>query len=362
MSAPVLIASGGTGGHMFPALALLRELERRGQTVALVVDARGKRYVDPATPSHVVEAASPSGGALARALAMARLARGTVRCLSLMRGLRPGAAACFGGYASIPAALAARLSRVPLLVHEQNAIVGKANRLASRYARLLALSFPVTERAGTTTPILVTGNPVRSDFRADAAPYALAAWDAPLDILVLGGSQGARVFSDVLPAAMALLDPAERGRLKLTQQCRPEDLERVREAYAGLGVRAELAPFFADAAALMSRAHLVVTRSGASTVTEIMALGRPSLLVPYAHAAEDHQRLNAVQLAEAGAAIVVDQSAFDGAVLAGHLRALLADPRPLAAMAEAAHGMARPDAAERLADAVMGLMGEGRGG
>jgi UDP-N-acetylglucosamine--N-acetylmuramyl-(pentapeptide) pyrophosphoryl-undecaprenol N-acetylglucosamine transferase len=357
---PILIAAGGTGGHMFPALALGQVLLARGRAVRVITDRRGARYVGgellPACT--VVAAGSPSGHPLAKARGLAQLALGAAHSmLALGRG-RPAAAATFGGYASVPAALAAAAQRVPLLVHEQNAVFGRANRLVARFAHTLALSFEATAAvpAASSVPRLVTGNPTRPGFAAQIP----VADPARFRLLVLGGSQGARVFSDVVPVALALLPQALRGRIELAQQCRPEDLERVRGAYAsqGGGLAVELAPFFTDVAARMAAADLVVTRSGASTVAELLALGRPSLLVPYLHAADDHQTANARALAEGSAALVLPQPEFTAERLAQHLERLMQAPAELATMAAAARALARPDAAERLADAVLALTGE----
>lgn len=356
MSGPVLIAAGGTGGHMFPALALAAELGRRGRAFSLVVDARGARYVQAGMPVAIVTAASPSGSLIRRLGGVARLAVGLVQCLGLVRRLRPAAAACFGGYASFPAALAARLLGRPVLVHEQNAVLGRANRLAGRFADRIALSFAETAAAdGLRVPVIVTGNPVRDGFARDPQSRVERAPGAPLRLLVLGGSQGARVFSDVLPEAFAAMDGSLRARFAISQQCRPEDLERVRAAYAALGMTVELASFFPDVARRMAAADLVVTRSGASTVAELLALARPSLLVPYRHAADDHQHANASRLEAAGAALLVPEAEFEPARLAATLLALDAEPGRLAAMAEAAARLARPDAAAALADAVLAL-------
>ena len=307
MSGPILIAAGGTGGHMFPALALGRALAQRGRAVTLVTDSRGARYVQGELPFTIVSAGSPSGGILA-SLKGCRPAGARACCQSLtaLRRARPVAAAAFGGYASVPAAVAAAMNRVPLLVHEQNAVFGRANRMTARFARAVALSFEPTAEVPVRPGLrrLLTGNPTRPEFASQAA--APAASDR-FRVLVLGGSQGARVFSDVVPAALALLPADLRARLDLAQQCRPEDLDRVRAAYAALGCEVELASFFTDVPARMAAIDLLVSRSGASTVAEVLALGRPSLLVPYLHAADDHQTANAKALAEAGAAILVPQ-------------------------------------------------------
>lgn len=357
MSGTILITAGGTGGHMFPALALGRALRRRGREVALVTDSRGARYVGSELPFTVVAAGSPSGRLGERLRGMAQLGRGLVQSLLALRRIRPVVAASFGGYASVPAAIAAGMSRVPVLVHEQNAVFGRANRLTARFADVLALSFERTTGL-PSGPVrrLLTGNPTRPEFVGTApAPAA-----ERFRVLVLGGSQGARVFSDVVPAAVALLPAELRARLSLAQQCRPEDLDRVRAAYAGSDGEVELATFFADVPERMAGCDLLVSRSGASTVAEVLALGRPSLLVPYLHAADDHQTANAAALAEAGAAVLVPQPELTAERLAVELTALMREPTRLAAMAERARALAKPDAVDRLVEAVLALAGESR--
>jgi UDP-N-acetylglucosamine--N-acetylmuramyl-(pentapeptide) pyrophosphoryl-undecaprenol N-acetylglucosamine transferase len=359
VTGPILIAAGGTGGHMFPALALGRALRGRGREVALVTDNRGARYVSGELPFTVVSAGSPSGGVLACLRGLGQLARGLAESLLALRRIRPVVAAAFGGYASVPPAIAAAANRVPLLVHEQNAVFGRANRLTARFARAVALSFDPTAEVPTRPGLqrFVTGNPTRLEFSGSD-------WVAPdadrFRVLVLGGSQGARIFSDVVPAAVAMLPKDLRARLDLAQQCRPEDLERVRSTYSALGCAVELASFFIDVPARMAAADLLISRSGASTVAEILTLGRPSLLVPYLYAADDHQTANARALADAGAAIVIPQADLTASRLAAELAGLMREPGRLAAMAERARGLAHPDAVDRLLDAVLDLEREGR--
>lgn len=362
MSGPVIIAAGGTGGHMFPAVALGKELLARGQAVSLLTDDRGARYVPRELPMTLVSSGSPSGSLAVRARGLAQLARGLIQSVRLVRRVRPVAAAAFGGYACVPPALAAAWARIPLLVHEQNAVIGRANRLVARYARKVALSFGDTEALPPAArgACVVAGNPVRPGFAATVAAYVPPGAGRPVRLLVLGGSQGARVFSDLLPAALATLPSELRGRVEVVQQCRPEDLERVREAYAAGGIAAELAPFFEDVAGRMEAAHLVVARAGASTVAELLLLGRPSLLVPYPHAVDDHQRANADRLAAAGAAIAVVQGELNAERLGQLLGDTLGDPVRLRAMAAAARGLAAPDAARALADLVLELARERR--
>jgi UDP-N-acetylglucosamine--N-acetylmuramyl-(pentapeptide) pyrophosphoryl-undecaprenol N-acetylglucosamine transferase len=342
---------------MFPALALGRALRSRGREVALLTDSRGARYVGSELPFTVVAAGSPSGRMGERLRGVTQLARGLLQSLCALRRLRPSAAAAFGGYASVPATVAAGLSRIPVLVHEQNAVFGRANRLTARFAAVLALSFERT-RGLPERPArrMLTGNPTRPEFAGAVATHD----GGRFRVLILGGSQGARVFSDVVPAAVALLPGELRARLDVAQQCRPEDLERVRAAYAAIGADVELATFFSDVPERMARCDLLVSRSGASTVAEVLALGRPSLLVPYLHAADDHQTANAAALAEAGAAILVPQPELTPERLAAELVALMRASSRLAAMADRARALARPDAVDRLVDAVLALAGENR--
>jgi UDP-N-acetylglucosamine--N-acetylmuramyl-(pentapeptide) pyrophosphoryl-undecaprenol N-acetylglucosamine transferase len=357
MSRLVVIAAGGTGGHMFPALALARELQGRGQEVALACDARGARYLGPDLRHHEITAASPSGPPLRRLLGLARLGAGLAQATALLRRERPAAVAGFGGYASVPVGLAARLQSIPLLVHEQNAVLGRANRLIARRAARLALTFAETAGTSSKIPSVVTGNPVRPEVVAlRERPYRAPERDGPLDLVVVGGSQGARVLSEALPAALACLPKAARARIRLTQQCRPEDLERVASAYAGLGFAAELKSFYDDLPERLARAHVVVSRSGASSVAELLVLGRPALLVPYRFAADDHQRANAQAVVQAGAGWLIEEAALDGERLAARLSACLDQPQELAAMAARARALGRPDAARALADALESLI------
>jgi UDP-N-acetylglucosamine--N-acetylmuramyl-(pentapeptide) pyrophosphoryl-undecaprenol N-acetylglucosamine transferase len=357
MSPSLLVAAGGTGGHMFPALAVAAELRRRGAEVTVLTDARGARFATAEPAVTVIGAATPRGAALDRIAAIGALGRGLAQSLGVVARLRPRAAAAFGGYASVPAALAAVLCRVPLLLHEQNAVMGRANRLLARLAARLALTFEGTAGvpAVPAERLLLTGNPVRPGF---AAGTAASAGDGRLRLLVLGGSQGARILSDVVPAAVALLDPALRRRLVIAQQCRPEDLERVTVAYRAIGQPVELAAFFDDVPQRMAAADLVVARAGASTIAELLALARPSVLVPYAAAADDHQTANARALERAGAAVLLPQAEATPAACARLLGALLDDAERRRAMSEAAARLTRPDAAARIADALLALAGK----
>ncbi|MEZ5847896.1 MAG: undecaprenyldiphospho-muramoylpentapeptide beta-N-acetylglucosaminyltransferase [Geminicoccaceae bacterium] len=354
MSSMYVVATGGTGGHVFPALALARELAGRGDSVTFLTDGRGMRYLPPDMPRREIDAASPSGGWVRRAGALFSLAKGLFESLSAMRDLRPRAVACFGGYASIPAAFAARLRSVPVMVHEQNAVFGRANRHIGRFAKVIALSFEDTDSlpAGTARRI-VTGNPVRPGFAGTIGERT----DGRLELLVIGGSQGARILSDIVPAAVLALPEDIKSRLRVVQQCRGEDLERVRDAYAGAPFEVELAGFFDDMPQRMGRASLVIGRSGASTVSELLALARPSILIPYLHAADGHQLANAERLERAGATLVHRQDEVTGEALTLSLAELLGDRDRLASMGRAAAGLDRSDAASALADALQSIAG-----
>jgi UDP-N-acetylglucosamine--N-acetylmuramyl-(pentapeptide) pyrophosphoryl-undecaprenol N-acetylglucosamine transferase len=354
-SAPTLIAAGGTGGHMFPALALARSLLERGERVAVVTDDRGARYLPEGIERFVIKAGSPSGNAATRLRGLLALARGTLQSIAICRRLQPRAAACFGGYACVPVGLAAWLAGKPLLLHEQNAVFGRANRLLARLARTIALSFDATRSAPADARIVVTGNPVRPGFGVDETAFRAPSAESPFRLLVIGGSQGARIFSDVVPAAVGLLPPELRRRLRIQQQCRPEDLSRVHDRYARDGLEAEVTAFFTDMPTQMREAHLIISRAGASSLTEIIAMGRPSILVPYAAAADDHQRANAEALASAGGCLRILQPDCDAATMAGAIAALMTAPDRLEAMASTARASYRSDAAARLADAVLAL-------
>ena len=355
---PVVLATGGTGGHVFPAEALAGELEARGVPFALVTDSRGRQWQGALArrPIHYIHSASPSGSLAKRLQALLALGLGLFEAWRALGRIGPAAVVGFGGYASVPTMIAARLRRTPAMVHEQNAVLGKANRLVLSGVSRIATSFPRTRFVDESRARLV-GNPVRDTVRAlSGSIYRAPGRDRVIDLLVFGGSQGAASFSQVVPEAILALAPALRARLRIVQQCRPEDLEKVRARYQQANIVAELAPFFADLPQRLAAAHLVIGRSGASTVAELATIGRPSILVPYPYAADDHQTANARSFEAAGACIVVPHAEFTATTLAGHLHALFDAPERMASMATAAHAASRPDAAERLADLVADLV------
>lgn len=354
---PIVIAAGGTGGHFFPAEALASELLRRGHRVALMTDGRsgGERSaVFAGREVFVLPGAGIAGRGLARGgAAIVALARGTLAARRALARLQPSVLVGFGGYPTVPPVLAASMMRrkPTIILHEQNAVLGRANRLLARFADRLALGVTQTRSLPRRPPATVTGNPVRPEIAALAGmPYVPPEPGAPVRLLVTGGSQGARIFSVALPVALSRLPAELRGRLRLTQQCRPEDVERVRAAYAELGIEAELSPFFADMAQRLAAADFVIARAGASTVAELAIAGRPALLVPFPHAIDNHQLDNA----RAIDAMVLEQSDFERRpeLLAEKLQQRIACPDLLATAAHAIAQHAIPDAASRLGDLV----------
>ncbi len=355
MSRPVIITAGGTGGHMFPALALAGELERRGRTVALACDERGARFLPEEMEAFKVRASSPSGSVGKRASGIVNLGLGLLQSWWWLKRQNPIAVAAFGSYASVPVGVAAGLMGLPILVHEQNAILGRANRMIAKRASGLALTFAETEHADMLPEDrhVTTGNPVRPGIREHMGEaYSLPAEGEPLEILVIGGSQGARALSDVVPAALDRLSGRERSHIRLTQQCRPEDMERVEQAYKGLGFEAEIKGFFDDLPARLAKAHLVISRSGASSVAEMMVLGRPSILIPLPYSLEGDQLANAKMVEAAGGAWLMEEATLTGELLADKIRIFLEKPERLSDAAAKAKALARPDAAEALADAL----------
>ncbi len=354
----IALAAGGTGGHLFPAEALAQELKRRGARILLVTDARGARYATdfPADERVLISAASPSiGGPVAKAAAAMSLVGGLLTTLREFRRRRVSAAVGFGGYPSFPAMKAARVLGVPYGVHEQNGVLGRANRMVAAGAAFVAHGFPALDNAPEKSRGLLVevGNPVRDAVSAVAdIPFPAPAEGAKIAILIFGGSQGASLFSSIVPAAIAALPPTLRARLAVTQQVREAELAKVRQTYDAAGVTAELAPFFNDLPMRIANAHLVIARAGASTITELSTIGRPSVLVPLAIAMDDHQTGNARTLSDAGAAIRISEAEFGVDALRARLHDLLLDPSLLTHMAAAAKGRVKPGAAAALADLV----------
>jgi UDP-N-acetylglucosamine--N-acetylmuramyl-(pentapeptide) pyrophosphoryl-undecaprenol N-acetylglucosamine transferase len=359
----ILLAAGGTGGHLFPAEALGVELMRRGLRVRLATDSRALRYsglfskdMIDVVPSATVRSRMP----WSLAYTGITLVAGTGVALNLMRRLKPAAVVGFGGYPTLPPLLAAKLFGIPGLIHDANAVLGRANRFLASRVNAIATSLPgVLDRdpalAGKATTV---GTPMRPAILAAAAvKFVTPDAAGPFRLLVVGGSQGARVMADIVPPAIERLDPSMWGRLILTQQVREEDMVRVRAVYDRLKINAELAPFFSDLPARLASSQLVVSRSGAGTVAELGAIGRPAILVPLPGSIDQDQFANAGVLAQANGALRIPQSEFTPERLAAELTALAADPARLTAMATAARTVGRLDAAERMADLVMKVAG-----
>ncbi|WKA27438.1 undecaprenyldiphospho-muramoylpentapeptide beta-N-acetylglucosaminyltransferase [Bradyrhizobium roseum] len=359
----ILLAAGGTGGHLFPAEALGVELIRRGLRVRLVTDARALHYsgLFTADDIDVVPSETVRGRSLMALLrTVTTLGHGTLVAARLVRRLKPAAVVGFGGYPTLPPLMAARFLGVPGIIHDANAVLGRANRFLSRRVNAIATSLPgVLDRdpdlAGKTVTV---GTPMRpAVLTAAAVPFAQPEPNGPLRLLVVGGSQGARVMSDIVPGAIEKLEPMLWSRLILTQQVRKEDMGRVRAIYERRRINAELAPFFTDLPARLASSHLVISRSGAGTVAELAAIGRPSILVPLPGAIDQDQFANAGVLAKVDGALRIPQEQFTPDRLAAEISALAAEPARLTAMAVAARKVGRLDAAERLADLVIKVAG-----
>jgi len=365
MSEPlILLSAGGTGGHLFPAESLAIALRARGARVVLATDARVGALSGAFPADEVIEipSATPSGRSVPQmAKAALVLGHGVLKALPPLRRLRPAAVVGFGGYPTVPPLFAASRLGIPVVLHEQNAVMGRANRLLARFASLIATGFPQVRGvpAAAKAERLHTGNPVRPAVIA-AASRSYAPAGGTMLLLVFGGSQGARVMSDIVPDAVALLPASMRPHLTVTQQAREEDLFRVREHYSKLAVPADVQPFFKDLPERIAEAHLVVARSGASTVAELAAIGRPAILVPLPGALDQDQAANAQSLGEIGAAIVLPQPEFTPERLAKEIAGLFAEPRRLTRAATAAKSAGTTDAAERLAEAVLRLAAKTR--
>jgi UDP-N-acetylglucosamine--N-acetylmuramyl-(pentapeptide) pyrophosphoryl-undecaprenol N-acetylglucosamine transferase len=357
----VVLAAGGTGGHMFPAQALARELLARGHKPALLTDRRaggfGPDLADQVETRFIAAAGFARGDAVTKARSLLNLGIGYLQARRQLSRLKPAVVVGFGGYASLPTVMAAAHKGIRVVLHEQNAVLGRANRVLAPRAAAIATSFPEVQRLreADRAKVTVTGNPVRQAIEAiGRQPYPTPEAGGPVRLLVTGGSQGARVFNDLVPQAVALLPQSLRARLGVTQQVRGSDLSQVRDAYNAANVAAELQAFFEDLPERLAAAHLLICRSGASTTTELAAAGRPAILVPYPFAADDHQAANARAFAAVGGGWVAPQDDLTPEALAERLQALLQDPDTLARAAAAARAFARPDSARRLADLALG--------
>ncbi len=356
----VMLAAGGTGGHIFPAEALARELLKRNVNICLVTDKRGGQLSSELldVPVIRIHAASLGNHLFSKIRGVLEMSVGTLEAWRAIQTHKPALVVGFGGYPSVPTVFAASRCCVPVMLHEQNAVVGRANKILSHLAQTVATSFPnVKGLEQNKTRIVLTGNPVRPAIRnLYDAPYPPVSETGTLTLLVMGGSLGATIFSDVVPKAVMRLPEPLRKRLIIHQQCRKDDLEKVRATYGEHGVHVELAPFFHDVPERLAHCHLAICRSGASTVSELAVAGRPAILVPYPYAITGEQKANAEALAETGGAWLIPQAAFTPEALAVRLESLLTLPATLIKTAAATRNMARVDAASALADLACEMM------
>ena len=359
----VVLAAGGTGGHMVPAEALAGVLTGQGHDVLLVTDRRGDRFqnICQGLPRHVMDVESHmAGGVAAKLRGLWSLLRATLAMRSIFRSGRPGVVVGFGGYPSLPPILAARLLGIPYVLHEQNAVLGRVNHWLSKSAALLALSVDATSGVPRQAQTVTTGNPVRSSVaKLSNLAYATPLGGGDIRLFVIGGSQGARILSEVVPAALASLDEGLRRRLVVTHQARAEDIANVVRAYKRAGIRKEVGAYFENVAGTLQRTQLVICRAGASTLAELAAMGRPAILVPLAIAADDHQRANAMPLVDAGGGWMMEETDFTPDGLATLLRRLLSDMGELRDASDALRGIGQPDAAVQLASHVTDFLDDG---
>ncbi|MBK8628833.1 MAG: undecaprenyldiphospho-muramoylpentapeptide beta-N-acetylglucosaminyltransferase [Sphingomonadales bacterium] len=355
-----VLAAGGTGGHMMPAHALAAELRRRGHHVALITDERGAKIpgLFDEVPVHQMPAGRLGGGPMGWLRAARSIWEGRGMALRLYETFKPSAVIGFGGYPALPALLAAKKAGIATVIHEQNAVLGRVNRFVSGQVNAIALATPDTQRlsAKAQAKAHVVGNPVRDEVMVlRDQPYPVIDGESVFRVLVIGGSQGAQILSDIVPDGLAMLPPNLRRRLQVTQQCRAEDIDRVRERYAELGIPADLATYMTDLPDRLAWAHLVIARSGASTLAELTAAGRPSILIPLPGATDDHQTANCTEVVKAGGARMIAQSQFTPAELAKQMQKLGLEPEGLIAAAKRAWTCGRPHAAKDLADLVENL-------
>ncbi|OLP56532.1 undecaprenyldiphospho-muramoylpentapeptide beta-N-acetylglucosaminyltransferase [Rhizobium rhizosphaerae] len=357
----IMLAAGGTGGHLFPAEALAHELTARGYEIHLVTDSRAERFAGkfPAAAIHVVPSATVSAkNPVKAARALWTLWSGLRVAKKIMRKIRPKAVVGFGGYPTVPPLMAASSLSIPTMVHEQNAVMGRANKaLAARVLAIAGGFLPETEGPYAAKTV-TTGNPVRPAVLAAAErPFVAPGPEDPFQLVVFGGSQGAQFFSKAIPNAISLLDENRRRRIVVTQQARPEDMDMVRGCMSRLALEASVSPFFSDMAERIGKAHLVISRSGASTVSELSVIGRPAILVPYPYALDHDQAANAATLAAAGGAKVIPQADLSDEKLSAIITRAMDDPAALATMAANARKAGRPHAARLLADMVEAIAG-----
>ena len=357
----ILLSCGGTGGHMTPALALARDLTARGYVVEAITDIRGARFQSlfQGMPMHVIRSGTAGPGLTGKLKGVASLLIGIGQAFRLLLKRRPAIVVGFGGYPSVPGVLAAQFLRIPTIIHEQNAVIGWANAILARCAARIAVSLPATQgldeqELKRTT---VTGNPVRPEIAAlSNRPYIAPEEGGTLSLFIMGGSLGAKVFSTVIPQALAMLPPEHRARLSIIQQARAEDIALAENLYAETGIKPVLKSFFDDVPEQLAAAHLIIARAGASTVAEIATAGRPAIFVPYPHHKDQQQKMNADAIADAGGAWVMTESGFTPDALLARIETFLQNPSILSRAAEKARACGKPDAARKLGDVVVELL------
>ncbi|WP_376741962.1 undecaprenyldiphospho-muramoylpentapeptide beta-N-acetylglucosaminyltransferase [Sphingomicrobium aestuariivivum] len=351
----ITLAAGGTGGHMVPAHALANELKARGHGVMLVTDARGAKIpaIFEDVPVEVLPAGRLGGGPIGMIKAFFGVMQGRKAARMLYRDFTPDCVVGFGGYPALPALMAAQAEGVPTVLHEQNAVLGRVNRLLARRAKAVATAYRTVQRSKDKSKEVLVGNPVRVEVaRLGEMPFPPLDETSPFHILVTGGSQGASVLGEVVPEALGQLEEGLRHRLNVVQQCRPEDIDRVRARYAELEIPAETLTYIEDMPRRIGNAHLVIARAGASTIAELTAAGRPAILVPLPIATDDHQTYNAMEMAKAGGAAMIKQPDFTPEKLARQIEEIAGDGEALATAAQRSLSVGRPRAAEELADLV----------
>ena len=357
-----VLAAGGTGGHMIPAHALAVELKNRGHGVLLITDDRGARFpgIFENVPVHILPAGRLGGGPIGWLKALGSVMKGRSEAKRLYREHRPDAVVGFGGYPAFPSLIAASAMKIPTVIHEQNAVMGRVNRMLAGEAEAIGTAYDEVERLkrGYADKAVLVGNPVRESIaRLGELPFPAFDEYAPLKILITGGSQGATVLGQVVPEGLGLLEPSLRRRLQVVHQCRADDIERVRKQYADLGIPAELMTYIEDMPEKLADAHLIIGRAGASTIAELTAAGRPAILIPFPSATDDHQTANAREMTKAGGARTIQQTGFTPEVLARQIEAMAADPIALNNAAARALSVGRPHAARDLADVVERVAG-----
>lgn len=357
----IIISAGGTGGHMSPAAALAHNLIARGYRIVLMTDDRGVRYKNMFAEDvaiHVVRSGTAGAGIIGKIKGAYNLARGIMHALKTVKSIKPLCVVGFGGYPSFPGVYAAQKLKIPTILHEQNATIGKANLCLSPQAERIALSMPYMNELDRIDQLrcVITGNPVRSEVSAlYDSEYPKFTHDSDLNILVMGGSLGATVFSHVVPKALATLSPEYRARLKVVQQCRAADIEHAREVYQKEGIDATLSTFIDDIAGAFERAHFVIGRSGASTVAEVSVAGRPAIYVPYPHHKDQQQKKNAESVAESGGAWIMTEDAFNPEILTERITLFFQNPDILLRAAAKTRECAKPHAARKLGNLVVAI-------